>query len=317
MRQRDRLMRYTTRRVVATLLVGTWFAGCGGARQPESVVDDPRPEAATDVTGSLGDALTFHASFDDGVDADWALGDAQIYTAPSYDEQDDAEPGIGNPSVEHAEGAGYIGHALRFTERNQHAIFYKADQNVSYAPEDWTGTVSFWLSVDPATDLAPGFCDPIQITDAAYNDAAVWVDFTAENPRQFRLGVFGDLEVWNPSGVPPDDPAFTERLAIVDAPPFAGDQWTQVVITVAGLGQPGGRARLYLDGEPMPGGADSIDEPFTWDTDRGAIRLGVNYVGLFDELSLFSRALTTDEVRALHELEGGVAALRSYERPGG
>ena len=35
----------------------------------------------------------------------------------------------------------------------------------------------------------------------------------------------------------------------------------------------------------------------------------MNYVGLFDELSLFDRPLTDDEVRALHALEGGVAAL--------
>ena len=59
----------------------------------------------------------------------------------------------------------------------------------------------------------------------------------------------------------------------------------------------------------MPGGADDIDEPFTWDVERGAIRLGVNYVGLFDELSLFDRPLTDDEVRTLHALDGGVAAL--------
>ena len=155
------------------------------------------------ATSILGDVLTFHASFDNGVDADWALGDRQIYTAPSYAEQDQAVHGIGNPSVEVADNVGRFGDALRFTARNRHAIFYKAEDNVAYASENWSGTVSFWLSLDPATDLEPGFCDPIQITDAAYNDAAIWVDFTAENPRQFRLGVFGDLDVWNPDGLPP------------------------------------------------------------------------------------------------------------------
>ena len=55
--------------------------------------------------------------------------------------------------------------------------------------------------------------------------------------------------------------------------------------------------------------SDRIDEPFTWALDRGAIRLGVNYVGLYDEVSLFSRALTDEEVRALHALEDGVAGL--------
>ncbi len=269
-----------------------------------------RTEETSGAAEALAGALTFHASFDNGLDADRAAADPVLYTAPSYDEQDQAQPGLGNPAVMLAEGAGRFGHALRFTERNQHAIFYRADGNIGYSPESWSGTVSFWLSLDPATDLEPGFCDPIQITDAAYNDAAIWVDFTGENPRQFRLGVFGDLDVWNPDGLGPNDnPAFTNRLTVVDEPPFAGDRWTHVTITYAGLGQPGGAATLYLDGERVPGGADDVGEPFTWDIELGAIRLGVNYVGLFDELALFGRPLDDDEVRALHALDGGVAAL--------
>ena len=61
---------------------------------------------------ALSEVLTFHASFDRGVDADWALGDRQIYTAPSYAEQDQAVPGIGNPAVGVADGAGRFGRAL-------------------------------------------------------------------------------------------------------------------------------------------------------------------------------------------------------------
>ena len=287
------------------------FSGCSGADpEPAPVVVESATDDSGDVTAVLGEALTFHASFDNGVDADWALGDRQIYTAPSYDEQDQATPGIGNPSVDVADGAGRFGHALRFSERNRHAIFYKAEDNVSYSADNWSGTVSFWLSLDPATDLAPGFTDPIQITDQAYNDAAVWVDFTAENPRQFRLGVFGDLDVWNPDGLGPDAPGFVERLVIVDEPPFATGKWTHVVITYAGLNTPsGGTASLYLDGDRQPRTSTGIDEPFTWEPGRGAIRLGVNFIGLYDEVSLFSRALSDDEVRALYDLEDGVAAL--------
>ena len=295
----------------ATLLLVVFLSGCSGGVAPEPSVSGSPPEASFDATDALAEVLTFHASFDDGIDADWALGDRQIYTAPSYAEQDQAVPGIGNPAVGVADGAGRFGRALRFTARNQHAIFYKADGNVGYSSEDWSGTVSFWLSLDPAADLEPGFCDPIQITDAAYNDAAIWVDFTAENPRQFRLGVFGDLDAWNPDGLSPDEhPGFLDRLVIVDEPPFETGRWTHVVITYSGLNtQMGGVATLYLDGVPQPDVADGIDEPFTWDPARGAIRLGVNYVGLFDEVSLFSRALTDEEVRALHVLEGGAAAL--------
>ncbi len=298
---------------MSAAVLGLCLAGCGGGAQERGEPEVAATEAAespADVAGALPGSLTFHASFDNGVDADRAAGDPRLYTAPSYEEQDQAEPGLGNPAVSVVEDAGRFGHALRFAERNQHAIFYRADGNISYSPEGWSGTVSFWLRLDPATDLAPGFCDPVQITDAAYNDAAIWVDFTGENPRQFRLGVFGDVEVWNPDGLGPNEnPAFADRLTVVDDWPFAGDRWTHVAVTYAGLGRPGGAASLYLDGERVAGDADDVDEPFTWDVDRGAIRLGVNYTGLFDELSLFDRPLTDDEVRALHALEGGVAAL--------
>ena len=300
---------WTSAPVLALCLAGGGAAGAAAAGEPEAGQALAAGSAAS-VNDALASALTFHASFDNGIDADRAPGDPRLYTAPSYEEQDQAEPGLGNPAVSVAEDAGRFGHALRFAERNQHAIFYRADGNIGYSPDTWSGTVSFWLRVDPATDLAPGFTDPVQITDAAYNDAAIWVDFTGENPRQFRLGVFGDLAAWNPDGIGPNEnPAFAGRLTVVDDWPFAGDRWTHVAVTYAGLGQSGGAATLYLDGERVPGGADDIDEPFTWDVERGAIRLGVNYTGLLDELSLFDRPLTDDEVRALQALEGGVAAL--------
>lgn len=258
----------------------------------------------------LGEALTLHASFDEGPAADFAMGDPLLYTAPSWDESDQAQPGLGTPDVEIVPDLGRFGSALRFNRRNTHAIFYRAEEKVAYSEGDWTGTVSFWLSLTPDEDLEPGYCDPIQITDQAYNDAAVWVDFTNADPRQFRLGVFGDLEAWNPEGLSSDEhPGFEEKLVVVDEPPFRRGEWTHVVISYSGLGSAsGGTARLYLDGN-LQGVIENILEPFSWDLLRAQIRLGVNYVGLFDELALFHRPLTEAEVSALHRLEEGVAAL--------
>src|SRR2546425_1190803 len=84
----------------------------------------------------------------------------------------------------------------------------------------------------PAQDLEPEFADPIQVTDKAYNDSAIWVDFTRDDkPRHFRLGVFGDLTVWNPTNLPNDkNPAFASRLITVAKPPFRRGTWTHVVI---------------------------------------------------------------------------------------
>jgi hypothetical protein len=270
---------------------------------------DSNTQNAPDIS-LLREALTFHASFDQGPDADFALGDPKIYTAPSWEESDQAQPGIGNPDVEIVPDQGRFGNALSFTQKNTAAIFYRAEEKVAYSEEDWSGTVSFWLNLSPEEDLAPGYCDPIQITDQSYNDAAVWVDFTNSTPRQFRLGVFGDLKAWNPEGLSSDEhPGFEEKLVVVDTPPFRRGVWTHVVITYSGLGSAsGGTARLYID-RHLQGVIEGVMEPFSWDLSRAQIRPGVNFVGLFDELALFDRPLTEAEVVALHQLGEGAAAL--------
>jgi hypothetical protein len=246
-------------------------------------------------------SLTFHASFDKGLDADFAVGDKRIYTAPSYKAQMEAKPGLDHPDVAVVPG-GVTGSALRFGKKNVKAIFYQGERNVPFREGDWTGTISFWLNLDPDQDLEPGFCDPIQVTDKAYNDSAIWVDFTRDDkPRHFRLGVFGELKVWNPNNLPSDkNPDFPKRLITVTKPPFRRGAWTHVVITHTGLGSGKGVAKLYLDGK-LQGTTETIAEPFRWDPSRAAIRLGVNYVGLWDELAIYSRALTDREVAALHQ----------------
>ena len=88
-----------------------------------------------------------------------------------------------------------------------------------------------------------------------------------------------------------------------------------------GLGTPAGKATLYLDAAPQ-GTSTGIGEAFSWDMATATIRLGVNYVGLWDELAVFDRALTADEVESLHGLErrrGGAAVsgrvARIFLRP--
>ncbi len=278
--------------------------GCSSAErgEPDATVDVPR--------AALAEALALHASFDNGPNADFALGDGQLYTVPPGAERDQAQPGLGNPDVELLENQGRFGGALRFNERNRHAIFYRAEGNVAFSEDDWSGAISFWLNLTPDEDLAASYCDPIQITDTSYDDAAVWVDFTRDNPRQFRLGVFGDRDAWNPAQLSSDEyPFFFERLVIVDNPPFLRGEWTHVVVTYHDLNSDsGGSAQLYLNGR-LQGITPQIGEAFTWDVSNAEIRIGVNYIGLYDELALFNRDLTPAEVSTLYRLEEGVASL--------
>src|SRR5262245_29820776 len=108
---------------------------------------------------ALRQALTFHASFDGKHDADFALGDRRLHTATSYKKREDAKPGLNHPDVSLAARAGRYGDALKFAKKNTRAVYYPAEKNVAHRSTDWNGAVSFWLSLDPETDLEPGYCD--------------------------------------------------------------------------------------------------------------------------------------------------------------
>lgn len=58
------------------------LASCTPSPETQSGAKDSEAPA-TSLRTSLQDALSFHASFDNGPDADFARGDGAIYTAPS------------------------------------------------------------------------------------------------------------------------------------------------------------------------------------------------------------------------------------------
>jgi hypothetical protein len=262
---------------------------------------------------TLRSALTFHASFDGKVAAVHADGDPSVYWAPSMKERQAAQPGLPpTGETQHAAGAGRFGDALRFTKRTAPLVFFRAQRNMPYATADWNGTVSFWLRVDPRGELEPGFCDPVQITPRAWNDAAFFVEFEKRpESTPFRLGVYANLDVWNPTKRKFEEiPASERPLVTVDDPPFAATRWTHVVFTFErfNTGKGNGVARLYLDGEPR-GVLSARQQTFTWDPAQAIVGLGLNYIGLLDELSIFNRALAADEVAALSRLPSGVPGL--------
>jgi peptidoglycan/xylan/chitin deacetylase (PgdA/CDA1 family) len=257
----------------------------------------------------LKEALTFHASFDHGYDADFAKGSPSIYTAPEYGKLEDSQKGMKSGDVAIQEAGGKFGGALQFKKKSKDVLFFRSEDNIAYHRENWSGAISLWMQLDPEKDLEPGYVDPIQITDAGYNDAALWVDFTDKNPRVFRMGVFGDLSVWNPDNIGPDDnPDFNNRLVAATDRPFSNQQWTHVVISFSQLGTAGAKADFYVNGK-LQGTQDDIPESFTWDLLKSKIFLGLNYVGLMDEVAIFNKSLSAEEVGWLYGLEKGVGEL--------
>jgi len=260
------------------------------------------------------DALTFYVSFDNGTTADFALGDANIYTANasyvnSKRKLEGMQVGMNNADHRIVKGKGQFGDAFEFSyKKGSTVIYYKSKDNIAYNPQNWSGTISFWLSVDPSTDLG-WYTDPIQITDANYNDASIWVDFTDEAPPSFRLGVIGDKNDWTLDTL--DSPLmveFEKRIVNVEKPTFTRKSWTHILITYNSLGTPQSLANLYLNGEKK-GTISGIDDPFTWELEKSNIFLGLGFNGSMDELSIFNKPLTDKQAMELYQLKGGIKSI--------
>ena len=266
---------------------------------------------------ALHKATTFHATFDARVDADFALGDPVLYHIPDWNKRDELTPGL-PPEVSHVAGGGRVGDGLEFSiGRKPVVVLFKADRNVAYDQSDWSGTVSFWMSLDPDRDLAPGFSDPLQITSKSWNDAALFVDFTRDDaPRHFRFAAFADRDVWDPTTREWEEVPVEERPMIdIPNPPFSRDVWTHVVMTFDNFntGRRDGVLTAYLNGEKV-GELSGREQTFTWDTSEAVIAIGINYVGKFDELRIFDRALAPNEVKELYQPKGSVVEFSVFER---
>jgi hypothetical protein len=255
----------------------------------------------------LTKSLIFLAPFDGQLDAQLAT-DPQLCTAETLS-REVIQPGNTRTDVVLAKGTGRYGDALRFTDSTTPKVTLYRGVNAGFRERDWSGTVSFWLRLDPDKDLKPGYCDPIQITDKTWNDASFFVDFDKDLPRAFRLGVFPNYKSWNPADTPWDNIAIADRPMVpVAKPPFTRSAWTHVAWTFRNLNSSDGGpgvATLYLNGESQ--GSQKRPMTMTWTPEKAAIMLGIAYIGDFDELAIFNRALSDAELRQLYQLPEGLS----------
>ena len=259
---------------------------------------------------SLKSALTIYASFDKGVNADYAKGDPKLYTWVDRGKKISRAGLHTKDKSGIAKGEGKFGDAIAFKAGNAPWIYYAADRNLSYNTTNWSGTSSFWLKCDPVEGLAKGYCDPIQFTPRAWNDASFFVDFNKEGkPRDFRLGCFADKAVWNPGGG--EVPEAKRPLLTSRNPGFAPDKWVHVLFTWEGFnsGKKTAIARLYLNGM-LNGTLTGWNQQFTWKSDETArLLLGLNYIGLMDDFACFDRPLTAVEVKKIYGMKEGLSSL--------
>ncbi len=257
----------------------------------------------------LARALLLHASFDAKADADFSKADGRLFSSTST-KRGDAVPGLAGEVKLESEG-GVRGGCLHFTKKGKWFPFFKGRGNFSMPQKDkpFSGTVSFWMKLDPAKDLEPGFVDPIQITDKKWNDASFFLDFTKENPRQFRLGAYSNYKHWNPKALKYDAIPDSKRpLGAIRKLPFSRQRWTHVAFTWKDFntGKPS-QAVMFLDGKKQA--EVKWPQQFDWEPDKVGIMLGIGYVGRIDELTVFSRPLGSSAVNTLFRRPESVSQL--------
>jgi hypothetical protein len=100
-------------------------------------------------------------------------------------------------------------------------------------------------------------------------------------------------------------------MLTVKKPPFSTSAWTHVLFTFENVNPADGSnatATLYLDGQSK----GTLRRPlyFDWDTSKAAVMLGIHYVGDFDDLAIFNKALSTAEINHLRQLPRGAGDVK-------
>jgi hypothetical protein len=264
--------------------------------------------ALAEERAGLGKALTLHASFDKGLNADFSRGDSTMFVVKAKE----LVAAAANDEMKLAPGEGRFGGALFFPKKGATRPQFKGERVLGYNDKSWNASVSVWLRLDPDKDLEPGYCDPVQIVGDDSKKGFIFLEWSKdETPRFFRYAIRPLFQIWNPTNVQWDQIPFDKRPMVqVERAPFSREKWTHAVFTLENINDKAAKpiGRLYLNGE-LKGAIDNWDLTFGWDPTKVMLVLGAAYVGRMDDLAVFNRGLTAAEVKQLHELKNGVRDL--------
>ena len=285
--------------VIASALVV--LLGTAAAAEP------PAKGSDEEALAKLAKALTLHASFDRGLDADFCRGDKTCYAQGK-----ELAPAKPNDDVKVVADAGRFGGALHFPRKGNTRPSFKDDKVLGYNSKSWNCTVSLWLRINPDKDLEPGYCDPVQIVGDDNKKGYIFCEWSKdETPRYFRYAIRPLFPIWNPDNKAWGDIPFEKRPMVqVEKAPFSREKWTHVAFTVENVNDKAKapRGKLFINGK-LQGSIEKWDLRFEWDPAKVLLVLGAAYVGYQDDLAAFDRALTDDEVARLYGLKNGVRDL--------
>lgn len=270
------------------------------------------PDAA-----SLRKAVTLYASFDDEMRRDLGAGDPipGTRTVDPADKKHHFAQGFDPQFFRIVKGKGIAGGCLEANLPPRIGrLFFPAKGNVAFAKDaSWGGAFSVWINTDPNKSLKTPFCDPVLITQKGLNNGAIWTHFNDAQPRAFQSGTYPSI----PDGqepTPEDDPkAPLTRLKDV---PFRAGEWHHIVLSWDrfNTGQKNATHTLWIDGKKI-GDLNGHALAMDWDLDRTRIYFAVNLVGLLDELAVFNRPLTAEEVTLLFQQPAVLQPLKRGSIP--
>jgi hypothetical protein len=278
---------------------------------PALVVIIAAPLGAGDEA-ALKKAVLFYASFDETLKPD--VGTGMLWTRFNHEKEPGAfvfEPGFDEKVFRIAKGKGVAGggclEATDVLPRNGR-IYYPLKNNLAFTKGGWGGTFSVWIDTDPNTLFKTKFCDPIQITQKGATNGGIWFDFNDAKPRDLRMGVFPAVPA-GAVGIKEDDP----KAPMVRVPKvgFKVGAWHHVVVSWSNFDtlKKDALATLYIDGKKI-GDVKDRAIAMDWIVEKAGIYVAVNYVGLLDELAIFNRAITANEVALLHKTPGLLSGLK-------
>lgn len=252
--------------------------------------------------------LTFHAPFDARFDASLSADDP-VSRVRVGGKMAPTTPG---PEIKLATD-GRFGGCLVFPKKGSARPEYAASKSLAYGTTDWSATVSVWLRLDPDKDLEPGYCDPVQIIGDDVKKGFIFLEWSKDHaPRHFRFAVRPLYHLWNPDAVGWEQIADARRPMVkMEQAPFRRDRWTHVAFVLDHINDHAAppRARLHVDGRQI-GVIQGHDLTFGWDPAAIRLVLGAAYVGSLDDLAVWNRALSAEEIARLFALPGGVETLR-------
>ncbi len=241
------------------------------------------PEKA--IEQSLRAHILFFTNFEKGVDALDSLGDplATFDTA----------------NTNHIKKGGNPDGYLSFNP-NAGALNYAGKDNLAYSANSaWSGSIAFWLKVDIAR-FETTYPEPFHIGKKdgggyPWDDAVVFVDFKKAD-NTLRFGCYPDKE---------KEQDITDQVVaarVISVPVnWQPNDWHHIAITWSNFnsGKADAEWVLYVDGN-RAGHKGPLQQHVTWDIETLVMRFNhFKYPGEVDEIAVFDKVLTSDEVKYL------------------